>query len=373
MVKKLIVTTDAGEPPAGARSGMTATLSDPARRSISLAPHEPITSLRYVGGDRAPLTLQASQRRFSIGAGACELVIPREVSKKVSALHAAIERRGSALEVRDQGSKNGSFLVQDEPRLAVFQIKAGETFWLADAHLQAMDPLLDGLRPMVAWCIGLDRHAVVDAAIETIAGGGPLALVAPTGSDAELLAAAIHAASVRRQNFFLAVTSAPLPSLDHARGGTAFVDLRRLTKLPATYATTLFGSTGVQRPIFAASDVRELRKHLDEHDRDVAVVALTPLGKRRKEVPRLLARHWLDELRTHRRPDELGPALTALERYSWPRGVEELREQSPRILAYLVHGTLREAAASLGIAHQTLAAHFKRIGFPIRDVAKRPG
>lgn len=46
-------------------------------------------------------------------------------------------------------------------------------------------------------------------------------------------------------------------------------------------------------------------------------------------------------------------------------------QRGQRLLAYLEHGKLREAAASLGIAHQTLADHFGRIGFKVRDVPKR--
>lgn len=369
-MSKKVVATDPGVLAPQARSGGTASLPEGPHRAVTLAPPEPATSLRYVGRRLPPLPLDPARRRFSIGAGDCDLVIPREISKNISAVHAVIDRRGSALEVRDQGSKNGSYRTRGEPHLAVFPVPAGQTFWLADVQFQSMDPLLDVLRRAVAWSIGLDNDAAIDAAIEAVSLGGPLALVGPPGCDAELLAAAIHAASTRRNNFFLVATTAPLPSLEHARSGTTFVDLRRLKKVPAAYVAALLDGSGLHRPIFAADDPRDLRKHLDEHDRKLSVVTLTPLARRRKEVPRLLAYHWAETLRTHRRIEELGAAVDALARYDWPRGVEELREHSPRILAYLEHGTLRDAAAALGVAHQTLAKHFQRIGLPIRSVPR---
>lgn len=356
---------------AGARLGWTETLRDGKQPAIRLATREAITSLRFAGTDRPPLLLPSSQRRFSIGAGACDLVIPRDVSKNVSGYHASLERVGSALLVVDQESKNGSYRSHHENRLATFQVQAGESCWLADVQLLAMDTHLDVLRPRLAWCLGLDDHAAIDGAIETIAAGGPLALVGPAGSDAARLACAIHDASTRRQNFFLPVVATPLPSLDHANGGTAFVDLDRIAKVPASYVAALLDDLRGVRPIFAASSERVLREHLDDHAHRLRRVSLVPLAKRRAEVVRLLALHWIGELHTGRHVEELGPAVAALAQHDWPRGVEELREQSPRLLAYLEHGGVRPAAEALGITHQTLGAHFKRIGFAVRDARRR--
>lgn len=81
---------------------------------------------------------------------------------------------------------------------------------------------------------------------------------------------------------------------------------------------------------------------------------------------RLLALVWRDELRTGRRVDELA-RIDEIVSYDWPGGLHELREHAPRLLAYLEHGGLRPAARALGIAHQTLAEHFWRIGFPVNQ------
>jgi hypothetical protein len=77
----------------------------------------------------------------------------------------------------------------------------------------------------------------------------------------------------------------------------------------------------------------------------------------------LLAHFWRDDWRSRRLPDELGLGIANLETYPWPGNLDELQHHARRLLVYLEYGGLRPAAAMLGITHQTLAAHFRRIGF----------
>lgn len=93
------------------------------------------------------------------------------------------------------------------------------------------------------------------------------------------------------------------------------------------------------------------------------MIALTPLARRGDEVMRLLAIYWRDELRSGARVEALGAGAHALADHAWPRGLDELREQARRLLAYVEHGSLRAAADALGIRRQTLAGHFLRIGY----------
>ena len=328
-----------------------------------------MTSLRYLGRDLAALVLPPSKARFTIGSGACDLVIPRTVSTKVSGFHAQIERHGSGLLVHDQQSKNGTFRSRTTPRVATASVQAGESFWLGDVGLLAMDDDLDVLRPRLARSLGLEQHVPIDRGLGLIAAGGALALVGPAGLGEVELAKAIHAASTHRNNFFLHVDAEPLPSLAHSFGGTVLLELDQLKRVPATYLVTLFDTARGLRPIVVARSDRTLQRHLDHYRTEV--VTLMPLAERPNDIARLLAMHWIEELHTGRRVEELARGVAAIGRHAWRRNLAELYEQSPRLLAYLEHGTLRAAAAALGIKHQTLAAHFKRIGFPIVERMER--
>jgi FHA domain len=360
-----------GPTAASTQGTATATLTGRDHPALTLAPREPITSLRFFGRELAVLPLPSSKRLFTIGAGVCDLVVPRELSRSVSGFHATLDRNHNAIHIQDQDTKNGTYRSLSNPRLASFQIQAGEVFWLADVPLIAMDTQLEVLRPQLAWCLGLERHKAIDEALEVVAEGRPVALLGPVGTDAARLAAAIHKASPQRNNFFLSVTTAPLPSLEHAHGGTVFLDLDQVKKVPAPYARILFEPSRSLRTIFAAADDRRLRARIDTYRDKVRTMSLVPLARRPEDFPHLLAIHWIDELRTRRRVEELGRGLGTIAAYDWPRNFDELREHAPRLLAYLEHEGLRPAAAALGIKHQTLSGHFRRIGFPVLDQADR--
>ena len=167
-----------------------------------LAPRAPITSLRFFGRADAALALLPVQRAFTIGAGGCDLVVPRALSALVEPLHAALDRVGSGLRVRDQTTAHGIFRALRGPRVDELLVEAGDVFWLADVPFLALDTHLEALRSRVAWCVGLDRHVAIDDALEAIA-NGPIVLVGPPGSDARWLAEAIHHASPQRAGRFL--------------------------------------------------------------------------------------------------------------------------------------------------------------------------
>lgn len=330
-----------------------------------LAPRSPITSVRFFGRGESPLVLSPVQRAFTIGAGGCDLVVPPTLAARVDPLHAALERVGSGLRIRDHGSAHGVFRALRGPRVDELLVEAGDVFWIADVPLLALDTHLEVLRARVAWCVGLDRHLAIDDAVESIT-DSPIALVGPPGSDARWLAEAIHHASPRRAGTFLSSADGVLPPLDGAAGATVFVDLETVTRLPAPYARRLFDASRDLRAIFAAPSGRRLAALLDAYCDRTRVVTMWPLRLRRDELLRLVAIHWRDELRTGRRVEELS-RIDEITSYAWPRGFTELREHSARLLAYLEHGGVRPASRALGIAHQTLSGHFRRIGFPCRD------
>lgn len=339
--------------------------------ALALVPHDPITTLRFVGRDHATICLAVAQRTFTVGAGGCDVVIPRGLSSAISEVHASFERVGSGLLVRDLGSKNGTFASLSGPRCESFHVQPGDTFWLANVEMLATDPYLEALRAHLACHLGLLRDAAIDDALASVASGDPLLLLGPSGTGARRLAAVIHATSPHRNNPRITGLS-PLYLLNHAHGATVFIDVDRLPALSARYVATLFDRARGLRLVFAATDERRARTCLDHYRDGLRTIPLVPLAHRLDDVPHLVQFHWATECASDHTVSELGPAaLRALTTYIWPRNLDELFDQSPRILAYHQHGGVRRAAAALGIAHQTLAQHLARIDFPILGQAER--
>jgi|GEM_PF-1306356 len=330
--------------------------------ALHLAPRRPVTALRWYGRGSDPVLLERGRGRFTIGASACDVVVPAALAAAVSAQHALLVRVHSGLRIDDRGSKNGTFRSLGSARLPSFQLEAGDRFWLADVPVLAVDDALEALRPQLAARLGLDRHDAVDAALVNIADGRPLALVGPAGLDAAALARAIHEAGAQRDNAFVTVTAAA-PPLDEVRGGTIFVDLDRLRSLTAPQLRPWFDPANGVRVIVAGATERRLRACLDTYRDQLHAIALVPLAQRPGDVTRLLELHWRDRLDSPHRVEELGPGVAGLADYRWPRNLDELGEHAPRLLAYLERGSLRGAALALGIAHQTLDSHFARIAF----------
>lgn len=348
------------EPTPGRR---TATLTESDHGKVRLAPRAPATLLRLVGRAEPTFILSESKPVFTIGSGACDLVIARTLSKKVSAFHATFTRTHDAVRVDDQDSKNGSFADAGEARLRTFYARPGRRFWLADVGLMTLDTYLAVLRPRLAWHLGLDRHDAIDEAIEVIASGRPLALVGPRGNDSAMLAEAIHEASAQRQGACLANDGAALPSLETVVGATVVLDLERVAKVSAPYCARLFDESAALRPIFLAESVSRVKSRLDTYRDALKVIPLPPLARRREDVLTLIAMDWIDRRARHC-VDELGPGRHGLTKHRWPGDLVELRQASERLLAYVETGrSVRRTAIALGITRQSLHSSFKRIGY----------
>jgi hypothetical protein len=336
---------------------------------MRLAAPGPLVGLRVVGAE-VELALSPGSRAFTLGASsACDLVIPRAVSQKVSGLHATLGRLADGrVVVADQQSKNGCFPAVGAPRTAAFEITAGQRFVIGDVELLAVDEHLQALRRPAAWTLGLTAPAAVDAALEVIAHGLPLALVGPSGTDALGLARQIHATSAHRQHFCLELVQAgTVPALDHAVGGTVIVDLDRVGRVSKRLVEALLergaGPRRGLRAIFLATRARQLAGALDVYATEVEQLVVPALAARGGDVPALLAHVWLHELGSRRRVEELGPAaVAALTTAPWPRNLDSLRESAPRLLALVEHGTIRAAAAALGLTRQALASALGRLG-----------
>ena len=207
---------------------------------------------------------------------------------------------------------------------------------------------------------------------------GRVLIYGESGSGKELVAHAIHAQSLRKDETFVEVNCAAIPEdlieselfghykgsfpgavadkegkFQKAHGGTLFLDevgdmsLKTQSKVLRTLEEQRFTPVGSERTITVdvrviASTNKDLEEEISRgnfredlfYRLNVIPFFVPPLRERKEDVP-LLARHFLKELASQygRRPREItDDAIDALMRYSWPGNVRELRNLIERIV-----------------------------------------
>jgi hypothetical protein len=306
-----------------------------------------IVAMRFHGTALPPLELSDARRIYTIGSGACDLVIPAELARDVAPVHATIERVEDAIRIGDQLSRHGLYRSPRSPPVAELLLHAGSIGWIGSCPVLALDRELIAVRTRLTWAMGLAADAAVDDALAAVASREPLLLLGPHGLDEAPLLASLDPAS-------------QLVDLDHAR------------PLSAPLAAQLFSPRRDLRVVFRSTRASRARSVLDTYLERVRVLRLAPLSARPADVVPLLQAIWRSELRSPRRVEELGPrALAALVEHPWPGQLDELRANAARLLAYLDHRSLQAAARALGITRQTLAGHFARIGMPTQRAGER--
>lgn len=165
------------------------------------------------------------------------------------------------------------------------------------------------------------------------------------GTGKELLAKSIHRASARREGAFVKVDCSGLDTgsatgeadllaaLEEANGGTIF--LRNVDELPAALQARLVKrlaaldvrvfSTSDRKPEELAADGRFSRELLDRLS--AVHIDLPPLGKRREDIPLLVAQ-CLDDVAAEAAQSKrsMSPeAMEALATARWPGNVRQLR------------------------------------------------
>jgi two-component system nitrogen regulation response regulator NtrX len=207
---------------------------------------------------------------------------------------------------------------------------------------------------------------------------GRVLIYGESGTGKELVAHAIHAQSLRRDETFVEVNCAAIPEdlieselfghkkgsfpgatadkegkFQKASGGTLFLDevgdmsLKTQAKVLRTLEEQRFTPVGSDGPITVdvrviASTNKDLEEEISKgnfredlfYRLNVIPFFVPPLRERKEDVP-LLARHFLKEFAAAygRRPREITEdAIDALMRYSWPGNVRELRNVMERIV-----------------------------------------
>jgi two-component system, NtrC family, nitrogen regulation response regulator NtrX len=246
---------------------------------------------------------------------------------------------------------------------------------------------------------------------------GRVLIFGESGTGKELVAHAIHAHSLRRENLFVEVNCAAIPEdwieselfghrkgalpgaagdkegkFEKADGGTLFLDevgdmsLKTQSKVLRTLDEQRFTRVGDDAPIQV--DVRVIaatNKDLEEeisrgnfredlfYRLNVIPFYVPPLRERKEDIP-LLARHFLKEFSSAytRRPREItDEAIEILSRYSWPGNVRELRNVIERLvimnptahrierkhLPPLMHRESGRNASAFSTLHQARAAY----------------
>src|SRR6516162_1718172 len=207
---------------------------------------------------------------------------------------------------------------------------------------------------------------------------GRVLIYGESGTGKELVAHAIHAQSLRKDERFVEVNCAAIPEdlieselfghqqgsfagatsdkegkFQQATGGTLFLDevgdmsLKTQSKVLRTLDEQRFTPVGGLQPITVdvrviASTNKDLEEEISRgnfredlfYRLNVIPFVVPPLRERKEDVP-LFTRHFLKELAATygRRPREItDDAVQALTRYSWPGNVRELRNLIERIV-----------------------------------------
>jgi len=248
---------------------------------------------------------------------------------------------------------------------------------------------------------------------------GRVLIYGESGTGKELVANAIHANSLRKDEMFVEVNCAAIPEdlieselfghrkgsfpsanndkegkLQKAHGGTLFLDeigdmsLKTQSKVLRTLDEQRFSPLGSEEPITVdvrviASTNKDLEEEISKgnfredlfYRLNVIPFSVPPLRERKEDIP-LLARYFLKDFSATygRRPREItDDAIDTLMRYSWPGNVRELRNVIERIvimnptttrferkhLPPLVYrdGTRRAAGLEFSTLHQARSAY----------------
>ncbi len=276
---------------------------------------------------------------------------PFPVARLTAAIERALHQRRLVLENRVQREQLG-----DSASLA--------------ARLVGRSAAMERLRNVV--------HALADTDADVL-------ILGETGSGKEVVARALHDEGGRKSGPFVALNCGALPAdiieselfgheqgaftgasrqrigkLEHANGGTVFLDeiesmpLELQVKLLRVIETRTIERLGSNKEIaldvrFIAATKDDLEKASDEHRfrqdlyyrLNVVTVAIPPLRDRREDIP-LLFHHLAREARARYRreiPDLEPEMLAGLMNRDWPGNVRELRNVVDRFVLGLGAGT----------------------------------
>jgi DNA-binding NtrC family response regulator len=338
--------------------------------------------LVVVEGEDRDTELVVEKERVTLGrSNVCDLTLG---DSSVSGVHCEVVAGPEGFLLRDLGSTNGIFMLGH--RVRELYLRPGSEFQIGN-NLIRFEPLDNMVK------IPLSRHdhfgAVlgrsvpmreVFALLERVSTSDlPLLLRGETGTGKELLAAAVHAYSFRKNHPFVVLDCGAVPAdtiestlFGHEKGAfTGAVDSRRGVFEEATGGTLFIDevgdlAVGLQPKLLRAIEQQEIQRvggvkpvkvdvrilaatHHDLLDRvdrglfredlyyrlSVVEVFVPPLRDRPEDVPLLVGQFLKEEMLSGVEVGE--EALLALQSHTWPGNVRELRNVLERA-ARLVEG-----------------------------------
>jgi len=334
-----------------------------------------VVALR-VRGTGAEFEIPPTAWRMMLGSRpTCDIVLD---DPYVSGVHCALERHEDGLMVRDRGSKNGTFL--NGTAVEAGLLRPGSVLTVGRTALVAIAEGGRGQRTAYEQLRGSDLRfrAAVDQAIRVAATEHSVLILGETGTGKDLVARAIHEASLRSAQPFVAVNCGAIPRdligselFGHDRGAfTGAVADRDGYFVQADGGTLFLDELGElpleQQPhLLRVLETRRVRRVGSPHERPIdvrivaathridglgtprspirldlfhrlstVVIALPPLRDRIGDLPELVEAMADDQVAAGgRRKIFSEGAWAAIRNYDWPGNVRELRQAVARGLA----------------------------------------
>lgn len=339
----------------------TKTQPDGEREGLFEGP-DPVTWL-HIFGTGHHFQLPRDRKVFTIGSSSeCDIAI---ALPHVSRLHCRIERHYDCLRVEDH-SKNGTWFDErliKEPKDVrpgnTFAIPGGITFIALNDEMRAAYPIFSDIldREGQETLIADDKGWVTPSKLLVWASGSDhLLVLGPRGCDQDRLARAIHSISPVRSREMVWVDSIPTERagqkdlLLRASKSTLVLNIDKNTPvMDAAFRASLFSTSFRVRVLVIAPAYEHVLRVLGPDHAYIRRVEVRPLAYRIEQLGPLLDRQ-LDELGSSLRFQQLTEAnRQALTNCEWRRNFEDLRVAAERLAALHQQGTLRKAAAALGI------------------------
>lgn len=354
--------------------------TDPVTAEVRAArppPADAVTALRVVG-EAIELPLPRAKDSFTLGrapASEVDLSVPKG---DVSRLHCVLRRSGGEITVTDAGSTHGIVV---RGRSGAGSLRAGDRFTVGKTELIALDDAMQVLRPALLRYLGFDAHRAVDDVLTTLAAlddrslhdERAILIVAPRGSEAELLAKAIHDGSTRRRHRFVAFSLVAVGDRDlttvlkSASDGTVLVDLVGVGpgRARASLVNALVSNTYRTRAIFVCQSEHAAQSSTSPVVLRWERITVPPVAARPGDIAHLL-NAMLVELGSQRRVEELPPARVAdLATHGWLDNHVDLRRAAERLQALLENnGNISAASRSMkpALTPASLSEYLTRIG-----------
>ena len=317
----------------------------------------PRDAVRFIGG--------ASQKR-------CEIWLPE---RGLSATHFMLERRERILRLYDLHSAHGTWVM--DSRVATADLRPGSKFTARPVTFVAMNDAMRHHRPELVEILGARWIHSPDWLMVEAAGSGHMVITGEAGCEQERLAVAIHEMSPRQVRDLIELDLVPQ---DRGRlvelirragkdgasvGATVVLRLRpSASRLDETFLSMLYAPAYGIRVIVLANTSDDARRALGEGiDSLCQHVLLRPLAYRKDEIDQLLDRRFAVRDAAHlRAADLLDDNQAALQAYSWPGNLAELRLVADILAAYETQGGWRGVLRVIDKPRSTMQDHFDRIG-----------